>query len=119
MLPCAVMNNPKQEFHHWWQMAGLMWGWLWRSIWSRLAQLAIPLYVVKLSSACAKTLTEVLDQVQSGRLKVVLDPASPFPFTEDGVKNAFRLQAGTHEMMQGKRGPHGKIVVQVRGEEGE
>uniref|UniRef100_A0A7R9WJG4 Enoyl reductase (ER) domain-containing protein n=1 Tax=Pseudictyota dubia TaxID=2749911 RepID=A0A7R9WJG4_9STRA len=40
-----------------------------------------------------------------GRIRPVLDPASPFPFTEEGVREAFRLQKSIHA--------HGKVVVKV------
>jgi len=41
----------------------------------------------------------------AGRVKAVLDPAAPFPFTEEGVRGAFSLQKSIHA--------HGKVVVKI------
>ena len=73
----------------------------------------MPVYIVKLAGANSETLNHVLDLAQSGKLKTILDPASPFTFTENGVKKAFSLTAGTHEQLPGQRGPHGKVVIQI------
>lgn len=57
-------------------------------------------------SAVAKDdLIKVVELVSAERLKTVLDPSSPFPFTLEGVKAAFALQASKHA--------HGKVVVSM------
>jgi len=53
----------------------------------------------------AEEIKEVLDLIESEKLVVLLHPSSPFPFTEYGVKDAFRV-------MSSKRA-HGKVVVQI------
>lgn len=52
--------------------------------------------------------TRLFEQVQQGNVRVVLDTAagSPFPFTTEGVRSAYRLQESRHS--------HGKVVVNVR-----
>ena len=53
-------------------------------------------------------MTKVLNLVAEGKLKMVMEPAGPFSFTEEGIKAAFRLQMSGHA--------HGKIVVDIAGE---
>ena len=88
-----------------------------REAYSKMTSSRNPRYIQELSSLTAGILEEVLAKVQEGKLKVVLDPAGPFPFTEEGVKEAFKLQASTlHPNFyeaSGRRGPHGKIVIRV------
>ena len=47
----------------------------------------------------------VLQDIVEGRLKPVLDPSSPFSFTEEGVRKAMALQESTHA--------HGKVVIEI------
>lgn len=48
---------------------------------------------------------ELKSLVEEKRLKPVIEPSSPFPFTIEGVKQAFRLQASKHA--------HGKVVIKL------
>jgi len=50
-------------------------------------------------------MTRLFSHVQSGRISVVLDTGSPYPFTTEGVRRAYRVQESRHG--------HGKVVVQV------
>lgn len=50
-------------------------------------------------------LAELFQDVVKGELKPVMDPSSPFPFTEEGVRQAMHLQQSRHA--------HGKVVIQV------
>lgn len=50
-------------------------------------------------------LRELLQDVEQGRLKPTMDPASPFDFTEKGVRDALRLQKSVHA--------HGKVVIKI------
>lgn len=75
---------------------------VWRSGWTSVNRLR-PRYKMVISEPTGKDLIELAALVEAGRLKAVLDPASPFPFTADGVKAAFKLQASKHA--------HGKVVV--------
>jgi len=43
-----------------------------------------------------------------GKLKAVIDPSGPFPFTTKGVRAAFNLQKSRH--------PKGKVVIHVADE---
>ena len=65
----------------------------------------VPKYRMLFGAPRGNSLLELFKLVEEGRIKAVLDPNSPFPFTEDGVKAAFKLQASRHA--------HGKIVVQI------
>lgn len=53
-------------------------------------------------------LAELFKDVDEGRIKVILDPASPFPFTQDGVRKAMALQKSIHA--------HGKVVIKIADE---
>lgn len=53
----------------------------------------------------AEETKEVLELIESDKLSILLHPSSPFPFTEYGVKDAFRV-------MSSKRA-HGKVVIQI------
>ena len=50
-------------------------------------------------------LTGLFQDVVDGRLKPLVDPASPFPFTKEGVVSAMELQRSKHA--------HGKVVVTI------
>jgi NADPH:quinone reductase-like Zn-dependent oxidoreductase len=50
-------------------------------------------------------LAELAKMVDDRKLKAVLDPISPLPFTSDDVKRGFHLMDSRHA--------HGKVVVQV------
>lgn len=45
----------------------------------------------------------VFKAIEEKQLKVCVDPSGPFHFTEEGVRQAFRLQATRHA--------HGKVVI--------
>lgn len=77
---------------------------LWRSGYTLINRLR-PRYKLMISDPIAQDLADLAELVTAGRLNPVLDPASPFPFTADGVKAAFKLQASKHA--------HGKVVVTV------
>ncbi|KAL9179239.1 hypothetical protein ACHAXT_008529 [Thalassiosira profunda] len=50
-------------------------------------------------------LTDLFQDVVEGRLKPLVDPASPFPFIKEGVVEAFELQRSKHA--------HGKVVITI------
>lgn len=77
---------------------------LWRSGYTFLNRLR-PRFKLVLSDPTAQDLADLAALVAAGRIKPVLDPASPFPFTADGVKAAFKLQGSKHA--------HGKVVITV------
>jgi len=50
-------------------------------------------------------LKELFQDIDQKRIRVVLDPASPFPFTQEGVRSAMSLQKSIHA--------HGKVVIKI------
>jgi NADPH:quinone reductase-like Zn-dependent oxidoreductase len=64
-----------------------------------------PKYIVAIAEPVSAEIQSVLEMAAEGRLKAVLDPACPFPLTEEGVKKAFKLHEGRHA--------HGKVVVEI------
>jgi len=50
-------------------------------------------------------LRELLDDVEQNRFKPILDPSSPFDFTEADLRKAFQLQNSRHA--------HGKVVILI------
>ena len=77
---------------------------LWKPIWTFFCPW-VPAYVMVVSSTEASWLEKVLGLLAEGKLKIVLDPASPLPFTAAGVKRALEIQASHHA--------HGKVVVKI------
>mmetsp|Transcript_14889 Transcript_14889/g.27082 ORF Transcript_14889/g.27082 Transcript_14889/m.27082 type:complete len:375 (+) Transcript_14889:58-1182(+) len=76
-----------------------------RMLWSRLNP-RTPKWVapeaLKLEEGDLK---ELLQDVAEGRLEPILDSASPFDFTEEGVRKAMHLQKSRHA--------HGKVVIKI------
>ena len=58
-----------------------------------------------LASPSADGLKEALRQIDVGLIRIVLDPHSPFEFTEQDAKRAFCIQES--------RRAHGKLVFVV------
>mmetsp|Transcript_22157 Transcript_22157/g.27185 ORF Transcript_22157/g.27185 Transcript_22157/m.27185 type:complete len:376 (-) Transcript_22157:681-1808(-) len=81
---------------------------VWRSIKSRLwARSRLPAYSYAMSLPSESThLTRIMDLADEGTLQAVIDEKGPFPFSTEGVRNAFHLQESRH--------PHGKVIVQVK-----
>ena len=50
----------------------------------------------------------IVADVEEKRIRVVLDPASPFRFDTEGVREAMKLQWSIHA--------HGKVVIQIASE---
>jgi NADPH:quinone reductase-like Zn-dependent oxidoreductase len=92
------------ELQSWLQLPGLFGVPLMRQLWATLSPWN-PAYKMHLGGPTAEVLAEVLAMVKDRTFKVVLDEACPFPFSEQGTKDAFNL------MM--KRRAHGKVVVQM------
>lgn len=92
--------------HGVWDLVKLSCEWLWITSSSRLNP-RVPTWVMAdgLEGIDGSHISAVLADVVEGRLRPVLDPSSPFPFTEDGVKDAMKLQRSTHA--------HGKVVIEI------
>ena len=84
---------------------------LWRAIKSRLwARKKVPKFTFAMSLPDTRdVMTKTMNYAKEGTLKAVVDPRGPFPFTTDGVREAFRVQESRHG--------HGKVVVQVSKQE--
>lgn len=50
-------------------------------------------------------MTRSMEMAQEGTLKAVIDSKGPFPFTTEGVRDAFKLQESRHI--------HGKVIVET------
>jgi NADPH:quinone reductase-like Zn-dependent oxidoreductase len=101
-------DTPVYEVHSIWQALQLfLFPSLWRAIVSRTwSRSKIPGYTYGMAlSIDRKAMTQTMDLFRAEKLKPVMDPQGPFPFTTEGVRAAFRLQESRH--------PHGKVVVHV------
>jgi len=102
----VVADNPTFELHSLWdifrELSSAMLG---RPIWTFVCSPFVPKFKMLFGAPRGNSLVELFKLVEEGRIKAVIDPKSPFPFTEDGAKAAFKLQASRHA--------HGKIVVQI------
>lgn len=104
-----VPDEPNFEIHSTLQALGLLVPILSRAIGSRVWPFNRPRYTYHLGIAEVAQLGATAKAAGSEAFKVVLDSASPLPFTAEGVRTAFRLQQS--------RRAHGKVVVQVAAEE--
>lgn len=65
-----------------------------------------PKYVMMFPAPRGDSLERCIKEIEEGRVEVIVDKRCPFPFTTEGVREAFNV------MIQ--RGGHGKIVIQIR-----
>lgn len=99
-------HNPEMKIHNICDTIGLI-----GAVYGRVIGSAcwpfIPKYVLHsgFDLENAKTLKELFRLVLDGKLKVVMDPISPLPFTADGIKSGFHIMNA--------REAHGKIVVKI------
>lgn len=77
---------------------------LWRTMWTSITPWK-PRYEFVAPTASTDDWPQLTRLVEEKIMKPVLDPASPFPFTIEGVRQAFQLQASKHA--------HGKVVVKI------
>lgn len=90
-----------------------LWIPLWRYLKSRtLSRKSLPKYTFAMSLPMSdrSVMTRMLKAATSEKsndnnIKAVIDPRGPFPFTEEGVKKAFKLQQSRHAF--------GKVVIEV------
>jgi len=104
------MNDPNPVVNGIGDMIRLMAPMVYRMVATKMPCQSTPHYVTVLldgKSPCG-ALADLFALVEAGKLKVVLDPASPFPFTTEGARAAYHLQASRHA--------HGKVVVQIADE---
>lgn len=100
----VIAMTDKPEFHSVWQGVKMFVPVLWRTSWTKLNR-SRPGYSLVISDPAEKDFDELAELVRTGRVKPVLEAKSPFPFTLDGVRSAFELQASKHA--------HGKVVISI------
>mmetsp|Transcript_17708 Transcript_17708/g.25984 ORF Transcript_17708/g.25984 Transcript_17708/m.25984 type:complete len:473 (-) Transcript_17708:491-1909(-) len=79
-----------------------------RSLGTRLRPRNNPGYIMLTPYDEINGLAQVLQLVQERKLKIVVDPVTPLPFSEEGAKKAFDVQGSRHA--------HGKIVLKIADE---
>ena len=103
--------GPKFEGHSIWQLLNVfLFPTLWKALTSRVwYRKNLPKYSFALAlDADRAHLQETLELASSRKLTAVIDPKGPFPFTSEGLRNAYHLQESRH--------PHGKVIVRVKSE---
>lgn len=101
-LPVAFTDRPR--FTTIWEGLRMFLPVLWRTLWTYVYPW-VPSYAMIMCEPEEKDWGELTKLVAEGRLKPVLTPSSPYPFTLEGVKQAFQLQDSRHA--------HGKVVVKI------
>lgn len=76
-----------------------------RAVTSRLMP-SRPKYTMLFPAPRGDSLQRCIKQIADGEVKVIVDKRSPFPFTAEGVREAFNVMID--------RSAHGKIVIQIR-----
>jgi len=76
-----------------------------RYMYTRFYSNYYPQYITLLPYDEVINVKEVLKLIEDGKLKILLDPSSPLPFTKEGVQEAFRIQGSGHA--------HGKVLVKI------
>eukprot|EP00178_Gracilaria_changii_P023392 TRINITY_DN70832_c0_g1_i1.p1 TRINITY_DN70832_c0_g1~~TRINITY_DN70832_c0_g1_i1.p1 ORF type:complete len:355 (-),score=64.63 TRINITY_DN70832_c0_g1_i1:365-1429(-) len=100
----VVVNEWHIEIHHCWQLVSWFMPVVGRLISSRCSP-SSPVYTMMFPAPRGDSNRRMLDIVEEGALKVVIDPESPHKFTSQGVRDAF-------EKMIARKG-HGKIVISI------
>ena len=99
------------EAHTWWAILKIfLFPALWRALYSRLAtRRRLPKYTYAIGlPSDRKDLDRILQFVSEGLVAPCIDPRGPFPFTTEGVVEAFKLQESRHVK--------GKAVISVADE---
>jgi NADPH:quinone reductase-like Zn-dependent oxidoreductase len=78
-----------------------------RAVWSRtITRNRLPSYSLAVLGPDERVIvTRTMELASEGKLKPVMDTRGPFPFTTEGVRDAFRLQECRHA--------HGKVIIRV------
>lgn len=99
-------DNALVEAHNWWQLTKVFVPMQWREFWTKFIPF-VPQYIWHNGLGVQPgDLANVTKLVEDGKMKIVLDPISPLPFSEKGVKEGFAV-------MQ-KRCAHGKVVISLQ-----
>lgn len=100
-----VVNEWRIDLKHYYQICYFLCPPLWRILSAKFHTSTVPRYVLNLPGKPQVYNPKVVELVESGKMKIVLDPHSPHPFTLEGTRDACRLQ--------GEKKGHGKIVVKI------
>eukprot|EP00538_Stauroneis_constricta_P008993 CAMPEP_0119563174 /NCGR_PEP_ID=MMETSP1352-20130426/22630_1 /TAXON_ID=265584 /ORGANISM="Stauroneis constricta, Strain CCMP1120" /LENGTH=378 /DNA_ID=CAMNT_0007611719 /DNA_START=133 /DNA_END=1269 /DNA_ORIENTATION=+ len=102
-------DQPTFEIHSYWQLLCIFaFPALYRAISTRTwATKTLPKYTMAMMGLPSKrdVITRTLSLANEGKLKAVIDPVGPFPFTTAGVRDAFHRQSSRHAK--------GKVVIHV------
>lgn len=101
----VVGLNHTFELHTLYQVLGIMNSMIGRPLYTKINSCCMPRYIMLFGAPRNHSLLELIRLYEKTPFKVILDPSSPFPFTEEGVKSAYKLQ--------GSRRAHGKVVVAI------
>ncbi|KAL3922738.1 MAG: hypothetical protein SGILL_002041 [Bacillariaceae sp.] len=95
----------KIELHSAWDLVALSFKWTFESLLLN-ANRSHPHYVYENALDLQQNdLAGIFEDVVQGKLHPVVDPGSPFPFTQEGVRDAMKLQESCHA--------EGKVVIEV------
>mmetsp|Transcript_8240 Transcript_8240/g.17889 ORF Transcript_8240/g.17889 Transcript_8240/m.17889 type:complete len:364 (+) Transcript_8240:117-1208(+) len=98
-------DNPRPDCRTVWKMIKFFANLPCRPLYTKIKSGTYPKYILLLPYGELDGRKQVLEWMQQGSLKIRLDKGSPFPFTAEGVGNAFRKVGSGHA--------HGKVVVQI------
>lgn len=106
----TTTDKPYFELHSAWGiMKTILFPALWRAMYTRggMSRFSLPKYsyVMGLPTGNTDIATRTLALASENKLVPSIDPQGPFPFTTEGVRDAFRLQQSRHAK--------GKVVVTV------
>lgn len=101
----TITTTDKSKIHNTCDGARVVIPTLWRTMWTAVAPWK-PRYEFLAPRTNTDDWPQLTSLVEAKVLKPVLNPASPFPFTIDGVRRAFELQASNHA--------HGKVVINIQ-----
>ena len=104
-------DDPKPDVTSWWKVLPFAWSMMKRPLVTRLFPGRYPKYTGLMPYNVPEGRAEVLGWMANGQLEVALDPTCPLPFTEEGLREAFRVVASGHA--------HGKVVVTMMDEKTE
>lgn len=103
-LYLALANTDDPRFTTVWEGVRMFVPTFWRMLWTFFFPWT-PRYKFMLADPIENDWSELTKLVAEERLKPVITPSSPFPFTIKGVKEAFHLLAS--------RRAHGKVVIKM------
>jgi NADPH:quinone reductase-like Zn-dependent oxidoreductase len=98
-------DDPLPDCRTWWRAIQFFFHLPWRPLYAWWHGRTLPKYVLIMPYDIPQGRAQVLQWIAEGRLSIPLD-GDPFPFTDDGVRAAFRKIGTGHA--------HGKVVIAVQ-----